>query len=163
MPTGKYIRKIIDPKIRFLKKVKKTENCWFWTGYKNRKGYGSFVSMGETLAHRFSYLLYKGQIPENMQVCHHCDNPSCVNPEHLWVGTNSENQIDCVKKGRAYRNSPKGENNGISKLTDNDVREIRRLRKINKTKYGVLAKKFNISESNIFYILSKRTWSHVSE
>ena len=163
MPTGVYPRKKKDPYVLFVQKIKinQINGCWEWTGYRSPKGYGKFVFDGGSLAHRFSYLLYKGGIPEGMQVCHTCDNPSCVSPDHLWLGTNRENQMDCIKKGRAFRNSPKGSHNGLSKITEKDVRKIRDMRK-NGVSKPKIAKLFNITSSNVYYIVSKRTWKHVS-
>lgn len=130
--------------------------CWFWNKYKNKKGYGSFYYMGETLAHRSSYLIHNGNIPEGNLVCHSCDNPSCVNPKHLWVGTNSDNQIDCVLKGRAKRNTPCGEKNHLTKLSYEQVLEIRK-----HYSNGVMQKEialiFNTDQSNISYIVNNKT------
>lgn len=86
---------------RFTEKVNKTDNCWEWTAYINRHGYGAIRFNGRaTLAHRVSYELHNGPIPEGFLVCHHCDNPKCVNPGHLFIGTHQDNRNDCLKKGR---------------------------------------------------------------
>ena len=86
---------------RFMQKVNKTETCWLWTGALNSRGYGSFGVYGKaTSAHRYSYEHFKGKIPEGMIVCHSCDVPACVNPDHLWVGTYLDNSRDCIRKGR---------------------------------------------------------------
>src|SRR3990167_6368362 len=92
---------------RFWRKVEKTHGCWLWTGARLTKGYG--LVRRDTvgiLAHRYSWILAHGAIPENMDVCHHCDNPQCVRPDHLFVGTRKANMED--------------------KLTEQRVREIRR-------------------------------------
>jgi hypothetical protein len=86
---------------RFLIKVDKTDSCWIWTANKDKNGYGRFkFERYPHPAHRFSYKLFKGEIPKGMLICHSCDNPSCVNPEHLWLGSCSDNTRDMVSKNR---------------------------------------------------------------
>lgn len=88
-------------KERFLSKVNKTENCWEWRGAKRSRDYGNFNLNGKpTLAHRVSYELFIGKIPKDILVCHRCDNQSCVNPNHLFLGTQKDNVRDCLNKGR---------------------------------------------------------------
>ena len=94
---------------RFWARVSKTDNCWEWTGSKSR-GYGSF-SMGREYgtkrSHRMSYEMAYGPIPEGLFVCHHCDNPGCVRPDHLFVGTHADNMLDAIKKGRLTHPGPR--------------------------------------------------------
>jgi hypothetical protein len=86
---------------RFNQKVEKTDTCWLWTGAKNSKGYGAMSYNGKgTSDHRLSYILHKGEIPDGLIICHTCDNPQCVNPDHLWAGTSSDNMKDMFKKDR---------------------------------------------------------------
>ena len=86
--------------LRFESKIIKSNSCWIWSASKDKKGYGNFRNIKMERAHRFSYETYKGPIPEDMYVCHSCDVPSCVNPDHLWLGTAKDNSQDRDKKGR---------------------------------------------------------------
>ena len=100
--------KTIPIKDRFWTKVNKTEECWEWIATKNRYGYGIItigkVGMGKSgkafMAHRISYELTYGEFDKSLFVCHHCDNPSCVRPDHLFLGTQTDNMRDCANKGR---------------------------------------------------------------
>lgn len=89
--------------------------CRIWGKSKNRAGYGRKVFGGEELAHRLSFLLFRGLIPEGMHVCHHCDNPPCCNPDHLFLGTDSDNMSDCARKRRHW----------AQKLSHSDIESIR--------------------------------------
>lgn len=94
-----------DPFIRFRRKCRLNleTGCWTWVGGKNKDGYGSFGPGGRSqteLAHRWSYANFVGKIPDGLYVLHHCDSPSCVNPDHLFIGTQKDNVADCIAKGR---------------------------------------------------------------
>ncbi len=142
----------------FWSKVKKTENCWLWTSTLNGSGYGIiYIRRGKPYgAHRFSFELHKGVIPEGMFVCHTCDTPACVNPEHLWVGTPAENSADMVRKNRKERGSA----HYMAKLTEADVVKIRRFVAEGKTQTEV-AQEFGVTSSLISAICRRKCWRHV--
>src|SRR5690606_26360550 len=115
---------------RFWEKVliRSDEACWEWQATRNNKGYGLFTisaAVGKQLAHRFSYETRHGRIPVGLSVMHSCDNPRCVNPAHLSVGTHQENLRDMARKGRWRNSGVRGESVGTSKLTDEQVIAIR--------------------------------------
>lgn len=144
---------------RFESKINRTSSCWEWTGYVSNSGYGRFgVGKPQKIyfAHRISYELYVGPIPNNLCVLHKCDNRKCVNPKHLWLGTHKDNRIDCVNK---KRNNPQaGSNNGFSKLTESKVKQIRKLYKPRKITCKSLALRFKVHESTVRYILRGVRW-----
>ena len=142
-----------DPKERFLAHVDKTDSCWIWTGAKCLKGYGYF-NMGNKItrrAHKASYLLFKGIIPKGLFVCHECDNPSCVNPDHLWLGTPLDNVHDMLTKGRD--NYLHGEAIHTAKITREQVEEIRS----SPLHYTELMEQYNLSRSQVYKIRTKYT------
>lgn len=141
---------------RFWNKVSKKspESCWEWTAARGRQGYGCFVIAGKLLkAHRVSWEFANGEIPNGMFVLHSCDNPPCVNPSHLHLGNVKTNSDEKVSRGR----QPKGESNGRSKLTEKEVKEIRRLRKSGEILRNI-ASLFNIHISNVSFITRKDHW-----
>lgn len=137
--------------------------CWLWTDAPGNDGYGR-LQIGNTpkKAHRVSYELHVGPIPEGKFICHHCDVPLCVNPAHLYAGTPNDNNQDCVRRGR-YVSGGKphpGEKNGRAKLTDDDVRRIR-LRVAAGEKRRHIAKEFGMHNSSIERIVLGVRWGHV--
>ena len=147
---------------RFWKKVEKTEGCWFWRAARDRYGYGCIGLNGKVVgAHRISYELHVGPIPIGAHICHTCDQPSCVNPHHLFSGTKSENSLDMYSKGRnavLY-----GEANGMAKVTEDDVKEIRqRYEFYSRTNgSGALAKEFGITRPMVLLIVKRLNWKHI--
>ena len=145
---------------RFWEKVDKREvdECWNWQAGKDKKGYGEFDSWR---APRFSWTLANGQIPEGLYVCHHCDNPSCVNPKHLFLGTPLDNSRDGLTKGLSAKLSQKGEKNPSAKLTANQVREIRFIYQGGDISCGKLAPMFGVDRITIYEIVTRKNWKEV--
>ena len=146
---------------RFLKFVSKRESgCWEWTGNRHHQGYGRFRRGNRILkAHRVSYELHKGDIPEGMFVCHSCDNTACVNPDHLWLGTHDQNMDDMVRKGRANRDpsTKLGERNPAAKLSADDVERIRSLR--GKVYQRDVAAEYGICQQMVSRIQTGKNWT----
>ena len=144
---------------RFESKFTKSEGCWEWNAYKNSDGYGViWIIERVQKAHRVAYQLYVGEIPEGMCVCHRCDNPSCVNPEHLFLGTNADNVRDRDNKGRDANRC--GEKNGRAKLTEAQVVEIRE--RMGGGERGVdLARQFGVTRDEILKIFRRISWASI--
>lgn len=152
---------------RFWPKVARGDGCWEWTGHK-LEGYGRITEGGDNgkdlAAHRVSWEIHCGPIPDGLCVCHHCDNPSCVRPDHLFLGTPQDNARDMASKGRAplqrhphlYRGTAKGG----CKLTEDAVREIRKLGETDMTQRAI-ARQFGVAPPVICTILKRTAWAHV--
>jgi hypothetical protein len=138
---------------------KEPELCWPWLGCTMKHNYGVFNYAGtRRLAHRVVYELTYGPIePSNLTVCHHCDNPNCVNPYHLFLGTNVDNTADRVAKGRTRTNPAKGEEHYKHKLIASDIAEIKQL-----SKDGVPQRKiadiYHVRQSSIWGIIHNKNW-----
>ena len=164
----------IEAPVRFWSKVRKSDDCWEWTGSMRANGYGCFWYRGKhQQAHRVAWQLERGDIPDGLYACHRCDNRRCVRPDHLFLGTPSENNYDASSKGRngahthpeKYRNGcpikPIGEQNGIAKLTAQAVRDIRALA-ANGHRHKSIASRYGVDKSSISKVVRRETWGHIS-
>ena len=135
--------------------------CWIWMGSRKDFGYGDFARDGRLwLAHRVSWEIHYGPVPDGIQVCHQCDNPSCVRPDHLFLGTQTDNVQDCLSKGR--HRTVHGENAHSCRLTTAHVLEARRLYSAGGfTKLG-LSKQFGISRTAMRNIIDRKRWCHLN-
>lgn len=133
--------------------VKNENGCWIWTASKSKQGYGH-ISYNQKvhLAHRVSWILYRHEIGSDIKVCHFCDQPSCVNPEHLFLGTQKDNMSDAKKKGRLLHRKRR-----ITKLTYDQVKEIRNLHSKG-ISIKQLQNKFLVSEGHIGKIINGTSW-----
>lgn len=175
---------------RFWSHVQKGEGCWYWVSSKNPKGYGLFWVDGKyQVATRFIYSLLRGTIGCGLLVCHTCDNPSCVRPDHLFLGTSLDNNRDAKRKGRTAKGErhgskthpervPSGERNGRrtkpesyarlygemhhkAKLTVASVQEIRTRYNAGETNKAALAREYLVGETTIRDVINRRIWRDV--
>jgi hypothetical protein len=144
------------------------DECWPWNGGRYPQGYGSFGYSGydgkksrNARAHRMSYELYKGSIPDGMEVCHSCDNPPCVNPNHLWLGTRQQNAIDASQKGRLPGNGLFGEKQSRAILTEAIVLSLRSRHANGGITFTKLAREFGVTPVAIRSAVIGKTWSHI--
>jgi len=168
--TISYHRRFLSTEERFWDYVKKSLfGCWEWKAGKDAGGYGHFFlkSLGKgkkkhTKAHRFSWELHYGPIPDGLFVCHKCDNPACVRPTHLFLGDNSTNIKDAFNKGRMTR---RGIKNSRAKTTETEVIKIRKTNQLKGESQAALARRiaprYNLSVIQVQKILGRRAWTHI--
>lgn len=140
-----------------------SDGCWPWTGNRNEAGYGRFgVSRerGEVLAHRLSWELTYGAIPEGLFVCHRCDHPECVRPDHLFLGTHQDNMADTVTKGRGNGRSEPGELHGRARLKNSDIPTIRLLY-AQGTSIAMIARQYHVGETTVRHVVLGETWAYI--
>lgn len=148
---------------RLWAKIQKAgpDDCWLWLAHRNPGGYGTIGSGGKhgtmLLAHRVAYEEAVGQIPPGLHVLHRCDNPPCCNPAHLWVGTDADNVADMQAKGRKRWKPSPGSKNGLAKLTEQQVLEIRAA----PGPEVAIAARYKIAKSNVSFIRLRKTWKHI--
>lgn len=160
--------------IRLWDRVDKSGDCWLWQGRLARGGYGSLTIAKRTvMAHRLAWELANEQaIPEGMLICHRCDNPRCVRPEHLFLGTPSDNMKDMVAKGRARMGDRhpshqypervvRGERHGRTQLTDATVLAIRARYASGNASHSILALEFGVPKPTVARILQRKNWTHI--
>lgn len=172
---------------RFWAKVDKTDGCWLWTACKHARGYGYFFDGSKQVqAHRFAWRISYGDIPAGLCVCHSCDTPSCVRPDHLWLGTTQANTADRDAKGRTAsadrhvsqthpevlmrgdshyaRTQPerlaRGEAHGRTTLTEDQVKAIRAIYGTGPS-YAMIARQYGVDRGTIFNIVRRKTWKHI--
>jgi DNA-binding XRE family transcriptional regulator len=165
-------RRKLPAEQKFWKYVDKSQDCWLWMGA-TAHGYGSFTSDGKTWrAHRLSYLWAYGELPNDLDVLHSCDTPPCVNPDHLFLGTQADNMADMATKGRSIKGRsvknkthiyPNQRKSVPQKLTADQVCAIRRIRKEEGMTTRKLGKMFNVHHTTIGAILRGEYWSHVTK
>ena len=132
--------------------------CWIWTRYVNDVGYGTASFLGKNImAHRLSWMLYRGDVPAGMCVCHKCDVPECVNPRHLFVGTYTDNMQDAARKGRTLRGD-RNPSRVYSALGTEAAHEIRH-RRMSGEKGRALAREFGVSAQTVCNIYKGRSWA----
>jgi hypothetical protein len=148
--------------------VRGPDECWPWLLNKTRTSYGLLSAGGRVgrkrsfSAHRAAYMLAHGGVPDELNVCHSCDNPPCCNPAHLWLGTHEQNMADSRVKGRMAATRARGEANGFSKLTAEKVREMRRRYAEGSVTQAQLARDYGISPANVSLVVNRLRWKEVA-
>lgn len=158
----------VEPEVwdRYITKVAMAapDECWEWTAARNRRGYGRFNYRGKNRhAHRLALEFRGVEIPDGMLALHSCDNPPCVNPAHLRVGTYADNAADMMERGRNHPIEPGvGENNSFARLTESEVLAIRRMH-ASGVRQMHIADAFGISRSLVWTIVHRISWTHLDE
>jgi len=156
--------------LRFWSKVRVRgpNECWPWIASGLPHGYGTIACGSRTdhsrrhfLAHRVAWNLANGPVQKNLCVLHHCDNPPCCNPRHLFLGTQADNNRDMIQKGRYGHTGARGARNGRAKVTEEDVRNIRRKYSECGISHYALARQWGIGASTVWHIIRRDTWAHV--
>ena len=147
---------------RFWSKVDKSGDCWEFLGYKCKLGYGriSFRCNSHWLTHRVSWVLHNGEIPDGLNVLHKCDNPGCVNPSHLFLGTHQDNMRDRDTKGRGKLPKISGSKHWNSSLDESDIRVIRELHSVG-CQQKAMVWLFGINSGTISEIVNRKAWKHI--
>lgn len=142
--------------------IRAAEECWPWAAGCDQRGYGTLSVGGRAgrpyRAARIMMALIHRTIPEGIEVCHTCDNPLCVNPKHLFLGTHKQNMEDMKAKGRSYKPSLYGEENAASKLTKQQVSDIRQAYVSGRGSASTLAAQYGVEDSTIQHIVHNKTW-----
>lgn len=143
---------------RYWAYTKKAEGCWEWSGYRDQNGYGRLhLGARPVLAHRVAWEIFRHPLTPDQHVCHRCDNPPCVRPEHLFLGDHADNMADKMKKKRHRYGVSRGEAHGCSKLTAEQVREIRGSVGASER----VAERYGISGRQVRDIRTRRAWRHL--
>jgi hypothetical protein len=161
------MRKVRTLRDRLLEKIEPVPivGCWIWMGSCQKNGYGylnqnlGYKKNKHIRAHRASWIVHRGEIDSGLHVLHRCDVPQCVNPDHLFLGTPTDNMRDAAKKGRTSRRGFPGDKNPKAKLSVDDVREILRLYRIEKMRQVDIAAKFNVVQTAISKIVCGLHWT----
>jgi len=159
MKTNRYMP--TNQRFDIKHEIREGSDCHWWTGALMASGYGSFrINNDRTqFSHRFAYERAFGEIPKGLLICHHCDNKLCVNPDHLFAGTQKDNMDDMYAKGRGHK--ARGEKNGLAKLSDEKVLEIKKMLLAGKSQTAI-SEIYDVSQRTIYGIKTGAIWTHVS-
>lgn len=154
---------------RFFDKILVSDDgCWLWIGSLKPNGYAKFKSQHTQYAHRYAYYAFKGDLVKGMYICHTCDNPRCVNPDHLWQGTPAQNILDCIAKGRKksgitdWKIRMESKPHHWQKLTRDQVIEIKKLLLVGEMSRRQIAECFNIDHDHVGQIQRGERWAHLN-